>query len=115
MLTYVGKVLCVPVKTFNVQCNGDLVKYPYDTQTCAIEIDLLPYTTSEIKIGTYETDINSYEQNPEWKLLDVSNVAEQRWNPNTNTSYQLAAYKITIQRHSTYHNIVIMLPAVGTC
>lgn len=115
MVVYKGKVICIPVKTFNVQCSGDLVKFPYDTQTCVIEFDVLPYTTREINVSIYETDIGSYERNPEWKLLNISNMIEQRFTQYSNTTYEFTAYKITIQRHSAYHNMVIMLPAIGKC
>ncbi|XP_045215167.2 acetylcholine receptor subunit beta-like [Mercenaria mercenaria] len=89
-------------------CHMDIIKYPFDTQTCNIIIGKLEFD-SEVYITSNNVNAISemYEENGEWMLKSA--IVEQRLLYHDVTNLYI---KLTLSRHSFFYILNVILPVV---
>ncbi|XP_069118191.1 neuronal acetylcholine receptor subunit alpha-2-like [Argopecten irradians] len=103
---YDGTVIWSPGGFFDVKCSPDVSYFPFDTQTCSIQLTAWGYTHTVIDLKTQKSEIyiNFYETNGEWALDKTS----------TGTyllgSYSIATFNITISRLPAFHVVNTLMP-----
>ncbi|XP_015120635.1 acetylcholine receptor subunit alpha-like 1 isoform X2 [Diachasma alloeum] len=111
-----GLVICTPPTQFLAICDLDFHFWPYDTQTCSIELASWAYSGSqiELKFPIHESaaEINLI-QNSEWKLIGVTKLRKV-------TTYECCVdepsirlrFNFTLKRNSTLYASVFGTPTV---
>ena len=59
---------------FDVGCDINVLKYPFDQQTCSIKFVAGSYTSQKIRFGKKNprAQLQFYSENPEWELLETN-------------------------------------------
>ncbi|XP_033735711.1 neuronal acetylcholine receptor subunit alpha-9-like [Pecten maximus] len=103
---YDGRVVWSPGGFFDVKCTPDVSYFPFDTQTCSIQLSVWGYSKQDVKLETPKTEIqlNFYETNGEWSL-DKSSVGNFSLG-----DYSIASFNITISRLPAFHVVNTLMP-----
>ena len=74
VVIYDGEIVFWPGKDVKLWCSIDTTKFPFDEQECEILIGKWYYSDEEVEIFLKDNTINldHYEINEEWKLLNTS-------------------------------------------
>ncbi|KAI8761344.1 neuronal acetylcholine receptor subunit alpha-6, partial [Biomphalaria glabrata] len=67
-----GKVTWNPPALLTVSCTMDITYFPFDTQTCALQVTSFGYTIQELSIFVYGSGVvlSYFSPDGEWRLLD---------------------------------------------
>lgn len=73
-ITYQGEITWYPYQVFDSSCTLDMTYFPFDSQSCDIQLVTWSSTKEMINIvaGTDGLDTSYYETNANWDLLGVS-------------------------------------------
>ncbi|BFZ04194.1 hypothetical protein BsWGS_07233 [Bradybaena similaris] len=113
LLTYDGVVRWYPGSTFKSACALNMIKYPFDTQICFIELIAMSYTLNELQFvpGAQPVYTEFYVASGEWVLQNATLTLHN----NTNfDGFNLGALVIafSIKRNPTLIFVNIILPVV---
>ncbi|KRT85547.1 transmembrane ion channel, partial [Oryctes borbonicus] len=109
-----GKVTCVPPSQHEAVCIADLRNYPYEKQKCILRLGSWVHSGEEIDFRFSNKPVTT-ENVPtgEWTIL---NVAVERYPGNysccPNNTYPSLVFTFTLERRPSYHEAVIIIPAV---
>ena len=92
---------------FDSMCSLDFTKFPFDTQICTIEIESFSSELflSSVQIGEAPTG-DLIGRNFIWNLVNKSASTDQ------DGAYMKAVFSFTVERRSTYHVQMIIVPSV---
>lgn len=104
-----GCIQCLPQNIFEASCDADVTFYPFDSQTCTLQLYAPGYLSSDIKfrpeLSTFNMDF--YEENGLWSVKRTRIYVHTQHVETV--SFEILRLEITLQRRSTYY-IVILLP-----
>lgn len=104
-----GYIHCLPQNIFEASCDADVTFYPFDSQTCTLQLYAPGYLSSDITFRptspTFKMDF--YEKNGLWSVERTRIYVHTQQVENIN--FEILRLEITLQRRSTYY-IVILLP-----
>lgn len=91
---------------FQTTCELDTTYFPFDKQTCEIQIMAWDYTTSELKIKPSEATANLtyYSENGAWDLLSTKTRSEKL------DLYSAVVFSLDLKRRPAYFVIYHLIP-----
>ncbi|CAL8121932.1 unnamed protein product [Orchesella dallaii] len=108
-------VVWVPPTKFQVPCQTDLRKWPYDQQTCSINVGSWAHdgTTLDILIPSNIStmDVTDFRPNREWDL--ISNTFEKRTKYFAEVPYPDIVLKLNLARKSSSHTACVVIPGLA--
>ncbi|XP_063420058.1 acetylcholine receptor subunit delta-like [Mytilus trossulus] len=99
-----GFVTWTPGDNYEVVCNADVSRYPFDAQICKLQMLPWGYTSEEIDvIPIYDSVVQWwYTQQKTWELIE-SSVAK-------NEDLQLLEFSLTLKRNPMFFVLNLILP-----
>ncbi|OWF45407.1 acetylcholine receptor subunit beta-type unc-29-like [Mizuhopecten yessoensis] len=101
-----GDALWEPGNLFQTSCDAQIKKFPFDEQTCTIDILPYGYMEDEINITAAGFDLSDYNKNGLWNIISTDISGVQR---NSRAEKKLMI-EIKFNRRSSYHVIHILVP-----
>ncbi|XP_060067115.1 acetylcholine receptor subunit alpha-1-B-like [Ylistrum balloti] len=105
-IDYHGAITWSPGSFLDIKCSPDVSYFPFDIQTCAIQLAAWGYTYQEVTLKSNNPAVNLdfYETNGEWSL-DKSSTDVQTPGP-----YSFVFFNLTISRLPAFHIVNTMIP-----
>ncbi|VDI75352.1 Hypothetical predicted protein [Mytilus galloprovincialis] len=99
-----GLVTWTPGDNYEVVCNADVSRYPFDTQICKLQILPWGYTSEEIDVIPIYDSVVQYWFNPQqtWQFIE-SSVAKDK-------ELQLLEFSMTLKRNPMFFVLNLILP-----
>nr|KAI8738997.1 neuronal acetylcholine receptor subunit alpha-6-like [Biomphalaria glabrata] len=109
-----GKVTWNPPALLTVSCTMDITYFPFDTQTCALQVTSFGYTIQELSIFVYGSGVvlSYFSPDGEWRLLD--NWTDRKIFTEDNYEYSKVYYYFSIKRRPLYYGLNYLLPVLIT-
>ncbi|XP_069119271.1 acetylcholine receptor subunit alpha-1-B-like [Argopecten irradians] len=101
-----GDIIWKPGGFFDVKCSTDVSYFPFDTQTCSIQLAPWGYSDQEVTLLPSRTGItlDFYETNGEWSLDKTETDTYVL------SDFSLALFKIKISRLPAFHVVNTLMP-----
>ncbi|OWF50616.1 Neuronal acetylcholine receptor subunit alpha-7 [Mizuhopecten yessoensis] len=105
-----GRVLWYPGRQYSVNCQIDIRRFPFDEQTCQVQIGSWQTPVWIQRIADTGRSLNEigYEKNGEWEI--IGRITQPEYNENLRISY--VTYEIHFRRHFLYPVINTLFPVV---
>ncbi|XP_062583817.1 neuronal acetylcholine receptor subunit alpha-6-like [Saccostrea cucullata] len=106
-----GTALMMKMDIFTSDCSADFSFFPYDTQTCSIEVAAWGFFNNEIVFTPNSSKVNMdhFETNNFWQVKDtsitVSSIKKEGTSPIT-----MARIVFTMKRRAAYYVLFLILP-----
>lgn len=109
-----GTVNWNPPGLVSVNCDMDITNFPFDTQTCALQITSFGYTIQELDVETYGDGISLtyFSGDGEWDILKTWN--ERATYEEGNYEYARVYYYFKLKRKPLYYGLNMLLPVIVT-
>lgn len=103
-----GTVHYSPGEVFDAKCSTDISKFPFDTQTCILDMITWGYTSQFMAFNSTAAEANLvyYSPNSDWKLLKYSTYSGPY------NHYTKFSIDVSIKRASLYYTVMVVLPTV---
>ena len=114
-LQHTGKVLWQFGGNFITSCSLDMTYYPFDLQTCSIDIENWSYTSDTVNLKNTSTKIymQGYAPNGEWALdntaVTVSNYAEDT---HPGKLFPKVSFTLYLRRKPAFYFLNIITPCI---
>ncbi|XP_045190997.2 acetylcholine receptor subunit alpha-like [Mercenaria mercenaria] len=107
-ITNDGNITWEPFQVFDSTCNIDMTYFPFDSQSCDIQLVTWSSTREMINIvtGSDGFNIDAYEENANWYLSSVSTK------DSSTASTSGLSFTINIKRKPIYYLLNFMIPIV---
>ncbi|OWF51074.1 Neuronal acetylcholine receptor subunit alpha-6 [Mizuhopecten yessoensis] len=107
---YNGEVKWDPLGVYETKCEIDITWYPFDKQTCSIELTSWGFISSHVTLEHLVTYVNTedYELNGEWQLIK-NEISSSQLVEEGETFSQLL-FTMEIQRRSGYYILNVIFP-----
>ncbi|KAL4222006.1 hypothetical protein ACF0H5_018052 [Mactra antiquata] len=103
-----GTIVWVPANVFKVICSVDVTYFPFDSQTCHINVSTWSFTKDELRFVIRHTDVDLslLSSNSQWNVISVSvsNSSCCRMN------YDSINLKMVLDRRSDFFVVYIIIP-----
>lgn len=101
-----GSALCNIADRFQTTCEFDTTYFPFDKQTCEMQIMAWDYTTTVLMIFPLNTtvDLTYYSENGAWELLSTTTRSEKL------SYYSVTVFSLNLKRRPLYFVIYILIP-----
>ncbi|XP_060071706.1 acetylcholine receptor subunit alpha-like [Ylistrum balloti] len=102
-----GHVSWAPGALLTATCTPDVFKYPFDQQTCSLQLNPWGYSSQQVKLNIPSSTMlfNYFSVNSEW---DVLASYTSRWTQ----SFDMAIYYITIKRRHLNFLVSVVIPVI---
>ncbi|XP_076456891.1 neuronal acetylcholine receptor subunit alpha-7-like [Babylonia areolata] len=100
-----GHIVWSPPGILKVSCSTDITYFPFDTQTCAIQVTTFGYSISQLQINEGQVDMTFYTPNGEWILERVYTETEH-------AAYSYLNYQFVFKRKPSYYGLNLLLPVI---
>ncbi|KAK3087886.1 hypothetical protein FSP39_012061, partial [Pinctada imbricata] len=104
-------------RIFTVHCDIDVTYYPFDTQTCAVELTSWAYAKPEMQIAALRTNVNleDLKQDGEWDItssrVEISDIPETKTDGSV-VYLSRINFHITLRRKFSYYVTSLLLPVL---
>lgn len=101
-----GSALWNIADRFQTTCEFDTTYFPFDKQTCEMQIMAWDYTTTFLMIFPLNTtvDLTYYSENGAWELLSTTTRSEKL------SYYSVTVFSLNLKRRPLYFVIYILIP-----
>ncbi|XP_060083047.1 neuronal acetylcholine receptor subunit alpha-3-like [Ylistrum balloti] len=101
-----GEIIWKPGCFIDVKCSTDVSYFPFDTQTCSIQLAPWGYSNLQVTLMPQTTDLSLefYETNGEWSLDKTKTGTD------VISDISLAVFNITITRLPAFHIVNTLMP-----
>ncbi|KAK3088335.1 hypothetical protein FSP39_017784 [Pinctada imbricata] len=112
-----GELIWSLPRIFTVHCDIDVTYYPFDTQTCAVELTSWAYAKPEMQFAALRTHVNleDLKQDGEWDIksstVEISDIPETKTDGSI-VYLSRINFHITLQRKFSYYVTSILLPVL---
>ncbi|XP_033733499.1 acetylcholine receptor subunit alpha-1-B-like [Pecten maximus] len=105
-IDHYGEVFWQPGSFIDIKCNPDVSYFPFDIQTCYIQLIAWGYSQQRIKLEPLrpELSLEFYEPNGEWSLDNTATGTHSV------SGYSTATFNITISRLPAFHVVNTLMP-----
>lgn len=107
-----GTVLWVPPSDFHSFCELNLRHWPFDHQTCILKVGSWTYDGFQLNLTNKdEPTIYNLTPNKEWSIRKITTARHISYYKCCTEPYIDIQYNVTLQRHSSSHNAIVVSPA----
>jgi uncharacterized DUF497 family protein len=108
-----GAVLWIPPSQFQVFCNLDMRKWPFDTQSCSLSLGSWMYDGDrlDILLDSEGSELALLETNSEWQVVEVRSNRDVITYACCEEPYIEITYNLTLRRQSATYNALVITPA----
>ena len=105
---YTGVIVWQPYQVFESTCELDMTYFPFDKQTCDLEMVTWSSTRDMIEIvtGSDGFNIDSYEKNANWDLLGVTTM------DTSSSTTSAMTFRMNLKRKPLYYLVNFIFPIV---
>ncbi|XP_033734941.1 acetylcholine receptor subunit alpha-1-B-like [Pecten maximus] len=105
-IDHYGEVFWQPGSFIDIKCNPDVSYFPFDIQTCYIQLIAWGCSQQRIKLEPLrpELSLEFYEPNGEWSLDNTATGTHSV------SGYSTATFNITISRLPAFHVVNTLMP-----
>lgn len=98
----------------STSCNIDSTDFPFDQQTCIVEMASWTQTGLQIDVnlGNVSIDTGSYQENIQWKLVSTDARKEVKYYTFTTEPYPSVVFEFVLRRRSLFYIINLIFPCV---
>ncbi|XP_060585218.1 acetylcholine receptor subunit alpha-like 1 isoform X3 [Ruditapes philippinarum] len=111
-----GQVFYSPKARIRTRCTMDMMKFPYDEQTCSIKFGSYTYDGYKINLTMYHEnisfDLSEYSESKEWQLTASPATVITKTYACCPEPYQHIQFNLSLKRKTVYYTHVFVLPAV---
>ena len=109
-LKYSGMCTWFAIQSFEVVCNADVMKYPFDTQTCALRFYIWGYYSHEIDlvISSSEINLSLYVENSIWEIRGATISSRLDYWKNKEI-----IVKLEMKRRTPYYIVSLIIPIIA--
>lgn len=113
VVNYQGIVYASPAGVLTTTCSFNLFYFPFDRQTCKVDVSSWTYTCDEVDIKSNSTNVglDFFSKNGEW-LLEKTDIANIETISERGYKYCSVQVSLTIKRKPLYFILMIVLPCV---
>ncbi|XP_061179329.1 neuronal acetylcholine receptor subunit alpha-5-like [Saccostrea echinata] len=107
-----GEVRRTPAGVFKVSCECDVTYYPFDKQTCHINLTTSGYTQGEIDLHYDEivVDLSDYVMNGEWDIVSAWGSSLDRTRTRNGFKFATLSFGLQLKRRYLFHTINTIFP-----
>ena len=107
-----GEVRWDPPGLYDVHCEMDVTYFPFDYQTCSLQVTSWVYDTDKVNFTKTTDYVNTedYNENGEWQLISTS-VSESTRTEEGET-FSTLNFVFTLKRRSGYYLSQIIFPVL---
>ncbi|KAH3788006.1 hypothetical protein DPMN_166134 [Dreissena polymorpha] len=107
-ITNDGQITWRPYQVFKSTCTLDMTYFPFDTQTCDIQLATWSSTKDQINIqpGEYGFNTDNFETNANWDLLSVSTF------DSSDKKTSALSFRLVLKRKPVYFMVNFIIPIV---
>nr|XP_022321600.1 acetylcholine receptor subunit alpha-type acr-16-like [Crassostrea virginica] len=107
-----GEVRWDPPGLYDVHCEMDVTYFPFDYQTCSLQVTSWVYDTDKVNFTKSTDYVNTedYNENGEWQLISTS-VSESTRTEEGET-FSTLNFVVTLKRRSGYYLSQIIFPVL---
>ncbi|XP_021358068.1 uncharacterized protein LOC110453448 [Mizuhopecten yessoensis] len=117
-VTHTGRVDLDYPRIFHITCNVDVTSFPFDTQTCVLELTSWAYTIEELDLMHLLPEVNArlLSPNGEWTYLgsSVDRDVIIETTPSGQMKYAMLRYIMKLERKRAFYVTNIILPVTLT-
>ncbi|XP_046582662.1 neuronal acetylcholine receptor subunit alpha-3-like [Haliotis rubra] len=109
-----GTMLWIPPTRLETSCTIDVSNYPFDVQSCIINITGWTYATDELDLQIdpdKPITLDLYSHHGEWELTDTS-ASLNDFDGGFDKQYRDIQYSLTFRRRWQYYGLTLMLPLI---
>ena len=110
-LQYNGVCTWFAIQSFEVVCDADVTKYPFDTQTCELHFNIWGYNSHEIDlvISSSEIDLSLYVENSIWEIRGATLISPSLKYSKTKE----IVVKLEMKRRTPYYVVSLIIPIIA--
>lgn len=107
---YTGKCSWFALNTFDVVCDADVTKYPFDSQTCSLKFYIWGYRSHELvaMFLTPEVQLGIFSENGIWEVTDSATYIDFDVN-----KFEILVIKFDLKRRAPYYIVSLILPIIS--
>ncbi|XP_046582681.1 neuronal acetylcholine receptor subunit beta-4-like [Haliotis rubra] len=108
-VSYEGRVVWTLRVATTTTCQADITYYPYDTQTCQVQIMEWAHPFNEVDLVPEGIESSSFQSDGEWELLNASLESAGDIGAH-NSTYKKIKYTFHFQRQFQWYIPLMMIP-----
>ena len=116
IVDYNGNTLWIPPSILISTCMIDILKFPYDEQTCNLKFGSWTYDGFSLDLSFYndadEVDIADYVVSNEWVLIGHPAVKNTKYYPCCREPYPDLTFTVKLRRKPIFYGYVLILPCI---
>lgn len=105
-----GECSWFALNTFDVVCDADVTKYPFDSQTCSLKFYIWGYRSNELKAMflTPKVQFGLFSENGIWEVTDSATYIDIDVN-----NFETLVIKFDLKRRAPYYIVSLILPIIS--
>ncbi|XP_034309531.1 acetylcholine receptor subunit beta-type lev-1 [Magallana gigas] len=105
-----GECSWFALNTFDVVCDADVTKYPFDSQTCSLKFYIWGYRSNELKAMflTPKVQFSLFSENGIWEVTDSATYIDIDVN-----NFETLVIKFDLKRRAPYYIVSLILPIIS--
>ncbi|CAC5413831.1 unnamed protein product [Mytilus coruscus] len=113
-IRYDGEIRWEPSAILSTSCDMDVTFFPFDSQTCDIELASWSFHTDAVNLTFLKTnlDLQDYRINGEWNLLSTSQHSSEL--KEEGLVYSELLFRIVFERLPNYYIMSVIIPVIIT-
>ncbi|XP_063410798.1 neuronal acetylcholine receptor subunit alpha-3-like [Mytilus trossulus] len=113
-IQYDGEVRWEPPAVLSTSCDMDVTFFPYDIQTCEVELASWGFPSTAVNLSFLKThvNLNNYRENGEWDLLSTDQHHGELIEDDLTFSELL--FSLHVQRLPGYYLMSVIFPVIVT-
>ena len=112
-ISYLGGCKKTIAESLQTRCYIDISKYPFDSQTCYINVTQTFYSTEQqnlsLALKGRPSGLYMFDENPEWTVINTDVV---RYLPPERFSQPIIAFTIILQRKYAFYIFHLVVPVI---
>ncbi|VDH98733.1 Hypothetical predicted protein [Mytilus galloprovincialis] len=108
-IVFTGEVIYSPGGILKAKCPTDISKFPFDTQTCTLQLMTWGFIQSNLLLSSNfdKAQLDFFSPHSDWNLLEYSTSIV-----NESLGYSVLYVKLTFEREPLYFAVMIILPTL---
>ncbi|KIH66068.1 Neurotransmitter-gated ion-channel ligand binding domain protein [Ancylostoma duodenale] len=112
-IAYNGQMEFYVSSVISIACPIDIKKFPFDKQTCEVNLASYNFLTSELRLmaSIYKNYNITYASNGEWTVERISVRAYTLTTKTHDYDYDVATFTFQLRRSSIFYVVLIIIPS----
>ncbi|XP_055599759.1 acetylcholine receptor subunit beta-type unc-29-like [Uranotaenia lowii] len=114
IINHVGKVTCEQHCVFNVNCNEQTERWPFETIYCSIQMGSWDYLEMESYISGLEAKLvkKTSDYKGHWRIISIQSSIKRRRSQFHNKLYPVASIAFSLTTRNGFYFIMLTIPAL---